>query len=162
MDDSIRTPGFCTIGRGIAMSAVLFSVFLSGCATSPPVVGSTKVPVEVARRILDDLMRDLSERFPPAKTSLAIYDQDRGGRLERVLRNAGYAVHQKDGINPVTFSTHYARESAMYLGVIRVGSNYTLSRLYVFEGGELQAQSTSLSDEADPHSAEITGGDGHG
>ncbi len=157
MAGSIQIPRFPTIQRFIALYAISFSVVLSGCATSPAIVRSLDVPVEVSERALDDLIVTVSKRFPPAKTPLAIYDNDRDKRLERVLRAAGYAVHQTDGINPVTFSTHYLRESAMYLGVIRVGLSYTLSKLYIFEGGELRVHSTSLSDEAIPHSPEITG-----
>ena len=144
-----------------ALCAILFIAALSGCAASPEIIRSPDVPAEVARQALDDLVVTVSKRFPPAKTPLAIHDTGQGSRLEPVLRAAGYAVHQTGDINPVTFSTHYVRESAMYLGVIRVGLNYTLSRLYIFEGGELQVHSTSLSDEASPHStphrAEITG-----
>ncbi len=162
MADSIQTCRFSTTRQFIALSAILFSVALSGCAVGPVTVHSLDVPVEVAERMLDDLMLEVSKRFPPAKTPLAIHDFDRGKRLERVLRAAGYAVHQVGGINPVTFSTHYASESAMYLGVIRVGLNYTLSRLYIFEGGELQEHSTSLSDEALPHAAEVTGDSSRG
>ena len=138
-----------------ALCAILLIVALSGCAASPEIIRSPDVPAEVARQALDDLVVTVSKRFPPAKTPLAIHDTDPGNRLEPVLRAAGYAVHQTGDINPVTFSTHYMRESAMYLGVIRVGLNYTLSRLYIFEGGELQVHSTSLSDEAG--STEITG-----
>ena len=137
------------------LCVILFCVALSGCAASPEIIRSPDVPAEVARQALDDLMLEVSKRFPPAKTPLAIHDNDPGNRLEPVLRAAGYAVHQTGDINPVTFSTHYLRESAMYLGVIRVGLGYTLSRLYIFEGGELQVHSTSLSDEAS--STEITG-----
>ena len=148
--------------RGLgALCVILFCVALSGCTTGPEIIRSPDVPAEVARQALDDLVVTVSKRFPPAKTPLAIHDNDPGNRLEPVLRAAGYAVHQAGDINPVTFSTHYLRESAMYLGVIRVGLSYTLSRLYIFEGGELQVHSTSLSDEAGPHStphrAETTG-----
>ena len=150
--------------RGVCLSAlcaILFIVALSGCAAGPVISRSPDVPAEVARQALDDLIGEVSKRFPPAKTPLAIHDNGRGNRLEPVLRAAGYAVHQTGDISPVTFSTHYMRESAMYLGVIRVGLGYTLSRLYIFEGGELQVHSTSLSDEAGPHSTphstEITG-----
>ena len=138
-----------------ALCVILFCVALSGCAASPVNNQSPDVPAEVARQALDDLIVTVSKRFPPAKTPLAIHDNGRGNRLEPVLRAAGYAVHQTGDIDPVTFSTHYLRESAMYLGVIRVGLGYTLSRLYIFEGGELQVHSTSLSDEAS--STEITG-----
>ena len=138
-----------------ALCAILFIAALSGCVASPEIIRSPDVPAEVARQALDDLVVTVSKRFPPAKTSLAIHDNDPGNRLEPVLRAAGYAVHQTGDISPVTFSTHYLRESAMYLGVIRVGLSYTLSRLYIFEGGELQVHSTSLSDEAS--STEITG-----
>ena len=152
--------------RGLgALCVILFCVALSGCTTSREIVRSPDVPAEVARQALDDLVVTVSKRFPPAKIPLAIHDNDPGSRLEPVLRAAGYAVHQTGDINPVTFSTHYMRESAMYLGVIRVGLNYTLSRLYIFEGGELQVQSTSLSDDAGaystphsaPHPTETTG-----
>ena len=139
--------------RGLgALCVILFCVALSGCAASREIIRSPDVPAEVARQALDDLIVTVSKRFPPAKTPLAIHDNDPGNRLEPVLRAAGYAVHQTGDISPVTFSTHYLRESAMYLGVIRVGLSYTLSRLYIFEGGELQVHSTSLSDEASPHS----------
>ena len=144
-----------------ALCAILFIIALSGCAASPVIIRSPDVPAEVAQQALDDLIVTVSKRFPPAKTPLAIHDNDPGNRLEPVLRAAGYAVHQTGDINPVTFAAHYLRESAMYLGVIRVGLSYTLSRLYIFEGGELQVHSTSLSDEAGPHSTphstEITG-----
>ena len=148
--------------RGLsALCAILFIAALSGCTASPEIIRSPDVPAEVARQVLDDLIVEVSKRFPPAKTPLAIHDNDPGNRLEPVLRAAGYAVHQTGDINPVTFSTHYLRESAMYFGVIRVDLSYTLSRLYIFEGGELQVHSTSLSDEASPHSTshstEITG-----
>ena len=133
-----------------ALCAILFSVALSGCAASPVNNQPPDVPAEVAQQVLDDLIVEVSKRFPPAKTPLAIHDNGQGNRLEPVLRAAGYAVHQTGDISPVTFSTHYLRESAMYLGVIRVGLTYTLSRLYIFEGGELQVHSTSLSDEASP------------
>ena len=156
MAGSIQIQRFSTIRQFTALCAILFSVALSGCMTSPVIIRSPDVPAEVAERALDDLIHEVSKRFPPAKTPLAIHENDWGKRLEQVLRATGYAVHQTDDINPVTFSTHYMRESAMYLGVIRVGLNYTLSRLYIFEGGELQVHSTSLSDEAIPHSAEIT------
>ena len=135
--------------------AILFIVVLSGCTAGPEIDRSPDVPAEVVRQALDDLIVTVSKRFPPAKTPLAIHDYDPGNRLEPALRAAGYAVHQTGDISPVTFSTHYMRESAMYLGVIRVGLSYTLSRLYIFEGGELQVHSTSLSDEAS--STEITG-----
>jgi len=153
----------CSASRWlIALSAIGCSIALAGCTVSPVTVRSPDVPAEVAARILDDLIVTVSKRFPPAKIPLAIHDHERGKPLDRVLRAAGYAVHQADGINAVTFATHYTAESAMYLGVIRVGLNYTLSRLYVFEGGELQIHSTSLSDEAVSHPAEVTGDSGHG
>ena len=157
MTGSLQISRFFTTRRFIALSAIWFSAALSGCAVSPVAVRSPDVPVEVSDRMLDDLIVTVSKRFPPAKIPLAIHDHERGNRLERVLRAAGYAVHQTDGANPVTFSTYYTRESAVYLGVIRVGLNYTLSRFYIFEGGELQVHSTSLSDEALPPSAELTG-----
>ncbi len=159
---AIRILRFFAARPIIALSATGFSVVLSACAPDPAAVSSRDVPVEVAQRALDDLVLEVSKRFPPAKTPLAIYDNDRDKRLERVLRAAGYAVHQAGGINPVTFSMHYTSELAMYLGVIRVGLNYTLSRLYIFEGGKLQVHSTSLADEAIPRSAEITGDSGRG
>ncbi len=162
MVGSIQISRCSTARRFIAWSAIWFSVALSGCVVSPVAVHSADVPAEVAKRMLDDLMREVSKRFPPAKTPLAIHDEARGKPLERVLRDAGYAVHQTGGANPVTFETHYTHESAMYLGVIRVGLNYTLSRLYIFDGGELQVHSTSLSDEALPRPAGATGDSRHG
>ena len=157
MSGSIQIQHFSAIRPFTTLCAMLLSFALSGCLTSPAIVSPPDVPDEVEERVLDDLIREVSKRFPPAKTPLSLHKNDRGKRLEPVFRAAGYAVHQTNYINLVAFSTHYIRELAMYLGVIRVGLNYTLSRLYIFEGGELQVNSTSLSDEHFPRSTEITG-----
>ena len=67
-----------------ALCAILFIVALSGCTASPVINQSPDVPAEVARQALDDLIVTVSKRFPPAKTPLAIHDNDPGNRLEPV------------------------------------------------------------------------------
>lgn len=130
---------------GLRTIVIIFLTWaMVGCAT-PVTRVNAQVPGEITELILDDLIAELQPRFPPAKTTLTVYEDV---RLDTRLRNAGYAVEQRGDTNIISVATHYVEEIGTYLGVVRLGAGYTLTRIYWFENGVLSHSGSSLADDA--------------
>ena len=118
-------------------------LFAAGCAgnpqTTPPIV-----PGVVVDAILVDLIDELTRLYPPATTKLALSGETPRG-LEDKLRNQGYALHQGGDQSQVSVSAYYLPETGLYLGILRLGIDYTLARKYVWDNGHLQPGATTVA-----------------
>lgn len=119
---------------------IISTIALAGCAQFSQKEAPSEIPGHLAVQIAVDMISAIHADFPPATTTVELNPSD--PMLEESLRAKGYAV-TGEGIYPeMSLATH--RLDELFLGVLKIGPHYTLSRLYAVANGQLRVLSTSL------------------
>ena len=125
----------------------LVSILTGGCAAwRPSVEIPAVVPGIIEGEILNDMADVLVNRFPPATTQMTLKEQAQRPDIDALLRSRGYEVHEKGNTNEFQFAAYYLEDTGRYLGIMRVGLNFTLSRQYVYDDGKLLAGASTVAD----------------
>ena len=127
---------------------LISSILLQGCILLPENKELNKVPDLIEQEMMEDLVTQIRERFPPAKTKLSLPESERNKSLDEHLRATGYAVHQTGDVNIVRFTAHYMPIGDTYLGTMRVGLAYTVTKSYLYDAGKLETVAISVADDS--------------